>query len=72
MFIVNLKLLKQLFVFDDYKETYRRVLSEIMKLENKAKDAEWQDAPPLTLNDLIAITENIYQQPQQVTDDNNL
>jgi len=64
--------LKQLFVFDDYKETYRRVLAEIMRLENKAKDAEWQDAPPLTLNDLIAITENIYQQPQQVTDDNNL
>jgi len=64
--------LKQLFVFDDHKETYRRVLNEIMRLENKAKDAEWQDAPPLTLNDLIAITENIYQQPQQVSDDNNL
>jgi len=69
---VNLNQLKQLFVFDDYKETYRRVLAEIMRLENKAKDAEWQDAPPLTLNDLIAITEHIYQQPNQVSDDNNL
>lgn len=39
-----------------------------MRLENKAKDAEWQDAPPLTLNDLIAITEHIYQQPNQVSD----
>lgn len=65
---MNLKQLKQLFVFDDHKETYRRVLAEIMRLENKAKDAEWQDAPPLTLNDLIAITEHIYQQPNQVSD----
>jgi len=60
--------LKQLFVFDDYKETYRRVLAEIMKLDNKKSDVEWVQPPNITLNDLIAIKE----QPRQVSDDNNL
>ena len=64
--------LKQLFVFDNPSQTYKNVLSKILELES-AKDSDWIDAPPLTLNDLIETTERIHKQPRHIsnTDDNN-
>ncbi len=69
---VNLSELNQLFVFDDHKATYRKVLAKIMELENENDWVE-HDVKPLTLNDLISFTEKVHSQqtPHQITDDNN-